>query len=173
MRNGLSVLLLSAAMIGLWAGCSGAARYQKGRFENARVVYEVPDPGAGWERRQVDGADLVFWNERLSAFILVNSTCDEYRDAPVSALAGHLYIGYIEKKEVLKKEEATIDGRHGIYMEVQGEVDGYPVKFASYTLAKNYCTYDLVYSAPVKVFDQGLPMLHALASKFKVIGRKD
>ena len=148
-----------------------SATYKGGIFENDQTIYRVDPPRGGWERISAGDADVAFWNERLSAFIMVNSTCDQYRDAPVSILANHLFIG-IEKKLFSVQEERPLDGRDAVYTELTGKLDGHPVKVAAYTLVKNYCTYDLSYSADPKHFDEGLPAFHELARKFRVLRRK-
>lgn len=170
---GIALKILSIGFLAIFCviSCTTPGTYGKGIYENAYTVYQAPDPGPGWKRLIAGDADLAFWNKKLAAFIMVNSTCNGYRDAPVAALANHLFIG-IEKKKFIKQDDAPLDGRQAIYSEVEGMMDGAPVRVAAYTLVKNYCTYDLSYSAPLSVFEKGRPAFEKLAGRFKVIKRK-
>jgi len=163
------VLVLCCALV--QAACSGK-QYSNGVFEDKKNAYRVEDPGKGWQRIESEDTDLAFFNDGLNAVIMVNSTCDDYKDAPASALTGHLYIG-IEERKVLEQQKIKLDGREAIYTLVEGKLDGVPVKVATYVLVKNYCIYDLAYSAPPAAFERGLPYLKKVAEKFKVLRRKD
>lgn len=173
MHPGLMLKIMAIVVLAVLCviSCSTLGTYGEGVYENDYTVYRAPEPGPGWERLSIGDADLAFWNKKLAAFIMVNSTCNEYRDAPVAALANHLFIG-IEKKKFIKQDGAPLDGRQAIYSEVEGMMDGAPVRVAAYTLVKNYCTYDLSYSAPLSVFETGRPAFEKLAGRFKVIKRK-
>ncbi len=152
-------------------GCGPHVRYEKGVVKTAKTEYRAANPGPGWKPIDTRGADLAFFNEKLDAFVMFNSTCDEYRDAPTRALANHLFIG-IEKKKILIQEDRPLDTRDAVYTEVQGKLDGATVRVAAYTLVKNYCTYDISYSAPGKNFEIGKPALQELARRFKILKRK-
>ncbi|RJO64556.1 MAG: hypothetical protein C4523_18075 [Myxococcales bacterium] len=164
------ILLLAA--LALPAACATLASYKDGVVETKHTRYRVEAPGKAWERIGVRNGDLAFWRDDLHAFILLNSTCDEYRDAPVESLANHLFIG-IENKNFVEQKETPLDGRNAVYSVVEGELDGAPVKVAAYTLVRDYCTYDLSFSAPPERFEAGMPDFERVAARFHVVGRRD
>ncbi len=170
LRRTVTGCLIAVFLVSGLTACS-TATYRKGIVETEKTVYTAQSPGRNWTRIETDKSDLIFWNKQLDAFIMVNSTCDEYRDAPVAALHKHLFFG-IEKKEILTEREVTIDGRQSLYSEVSGMLDGAPIKVAAYTLVKNYCTYDLSFTAPPDQFDSGIAALHRVSGQFHVIKRK-
>lgn len=162
---------LLACVCLLLAGCAGGASYHNGRLETRHTIYEAQPPDASWRVIAVDNTDLAFWNEKLSASILVNSTCEGYRDVPVRSLANHLFIG-IEDKVFLEQRHLPLDGRLAWYSLVEGLLDGARVKVAAYTMVKDYCTYDLSYTAPLRNFDAGFEAFSRVARDFRVIKRK-
>jgi len=163
------VLFVFCALI--VSACSGK-QYRNGVFEDKKNAYRIEAPGKAWKQIESEDTNLAFFNDSLNAVIMVNSTCDEYKDAPASALTGHLFIG-IEDRKVLEQQKVMLDGREAVYTLVEGKLDGAPVKLATYVLVKNYCIYDLAYSAPPASFERGLPYLKNIADKFKVLRRKD
>ena len=162
---GLSLLLLLAA-----SSCQERqAQYKQGVYTSMQTQYELGELGEGWrEAPDMEDNDLAFWNESLGAAIAINSTCKEYEDLPLKAMANHLVIG-IEERRNLIWEQRMVDGREALYIVVEGFLDGVPIKVAAYVLVKDYCTFDLIYHAPPATFDEGLPQLHELARQFAVL----
>jgi len=66
----------------------------------------------------------------------------------------------------------VLAGREAVYSVVAGMLDGAPIKIAAVTVVKNYCTYDLTYSAPLETFDDGLPDFERTVDSFSVLERK-
>lgn len=158
----VGILVMSCGLF----SCAHKATYENGLFQNEVTRYEAPMP-AGWTKLAAKDADLAFWNARLGGFILVNSTCREYRDATPSVLAKHLLIG-IENRTILKESTLPLSGRQAFFQEVRGLLDGASVHLASLTLVKDYCTYDLAYSAPEARFEEGREAFMKLAERFNV-----
>lgn len=175
MMNWIRERVAALGMIGvlfvLFGGlsCAPKSLYSAGIFQNAVTRYEAPQP-LGWSKIAAKDADLAFWNARIGGFILVNSTCREYRDATSAVLAKHLLIG-IESRKVLKEDTLPLSGRKAFFQEVSGLLDGAEVHLLSLTLVKDYCTYDLVYSAPETRFEEGREPFLALAEHFTVLKR--
>ncbi len=163
-------ILLLAFLMALLFGCASSS-YREGIFEDSFNRYRVQAPSSGWKQVKVKQANLSFFNTRANAAIMVNSTCDTYRDAPLRAMANHMFIG-IENKTYLLQESHKVDGREAVYSVVKGMLDGAPIKIAAITIAKNYCTYDLTYSAPPETFEDGLADFERLVDSFSVLERK-
>ena len=143
--------------------------YKQGMYTSQQVQYKLGDLEEGWRRApKMEDNDLAFWNETLGAAIAINSTCREYEDLPLKAMANHLVIG-IEERKNLVWEQRPVDGREALYVVVEGHLDGVPIKVAAYVLVKDYCTFDLIYHAPPATFDEGLPQLDKLAHEFTVL----
>jgi hypothetical protein len=174
MNRGLWLAVLGAVVfVSLtFLSCATTAQYNQGRVETKQTIYKTaPTPGANWTRISIAEADLAFWNDRLDASILLNSTCEETNNTPVRSLANQLFFG-IEQKVFLEQKQVPVDGRWAWYSLVTGQLDGAPVKVAAYTLVKNYCTYDLSYTAPPDRFDKGLGDFQKLVETFRVVKRK-
>jgi len=169
--KGKSFVLALALMFlfGLFS-CSSKS-YKNGVFSDDENSYRILPPSANWKQLNAEGADIAFFNEKLNAVIMLNSTCEKYKDAPASALSGHLVIG-IEDKKVIEQEKIEVDGREAVYTVLEGMLDGASVKLVTLVLVKNYCIYDMAYSASPRNFKKGLPAFKKIMAKFKVLSRK-
>jgi|GEM_PF-832296 len=164
------VIFILVICLVLPVACSSGT-YKNNVYEDKHNVYQVMSPGKGWKRIATKDADLAFWNSKIAAFIMVNSTCDGYKDAPLESLSNHLFFG-IEKKEFIQQKRVMLDGRQAVYSEVTGLLDGARVRVSAYTMVKNYCTYDISYSAPTKIYGKGLKAFEKVMERFRVIKRK-
>ena len=162
-----SVFLIAATTM---SGCASDGEYKNGVYRSEEATFKVPPLRAPWKQIQVEDAELAFHNPETGANISVNATCKEYEDAPPEALALHLLIG-IANRTVNTWEPREMDRRKALYMDVQGELDGAPVRLAAYVLAKDYCSFDLIYTASPDHFESGLPVLHRLAESFHMLQR--
>lgn len=171
MRNIKTIVAyLLFASVFAFSACNNAT-YKGNIYEDNQNVYQAVSPGKGWKRIGTKDADLAFWNSDIAAFIMVNSTCDDYKDAPLESLSNHLFFG-IEKKKYIEQKRVLLDGRQAVYTVVEGLLDGARIRVAAYTMVKNYCTYDISYSAPLKVYDKGFKDFDAVMEHFKVLKRK-
>ncbi len=162
-------LLVCSALV-LLVNCASSAEYKNGVYRSEEATFRIPPLKAPWQRLDVEDAELAFHNPRTEANISLNATCEEYEDAPPEALGLHLLIGIVNRT-VHTWEAREMDGRKALFMDVSGELDGAPVRLAAYVLAKDYCAFDLIYTADPKHFDKGLPTLHKLAESFHMIQR--
>jgi hypothetical protein len=129
-----------AAVLLVLAGCGGvrdgAAR------DGAFRIGPLPP---SWQR--VPGDGVAFHDPTADAMILVNASCRESLDAPLTALRSGLLLGLTDRR-VLEEREAMLAGRAALRSEVAARLDGVPVRLTTYVLKKDGCVYDLVYAAP-------------------------
>ena len=152
--------LLLAALL---AGCGPKRLGDEGR-------YDLGDPGAGWQRVSAGGADKAWHNEALSATIYADSNClDRYEDSALPDLITHLTFG-IAQGEPLRAEELQLDGRAALRRHYAGTLDGVAITLGALTTKRDQCTYDLLYIAPPKRFDEGLPAFDAVIAGFDAPG---
>ena len=168
-------MLKHSAIIALFvffatAGCAGNRHLTKGGiYESNEAQCFVGDFEPEWVPiPEVKDAEMAYWNQRLGAVIAVNVTCDDYDDMPTRAMANHLVMG-LENRKYDRWEYRPVDGRQALYGEVEGLLDGVPVKMAAYVIVNNYCSFDLIYHSPPNTFEEGSRRLEKLASVFKVI----
>jgi len=169
--RGGAVLLILVMLFAL-SSCATTGSFRDGVLDKKETRYKITVPGNTWRPVRVGGADIAYFNETSKAVLLVHATCEGFRDAPVKALASHLFFG-IEEKRVLVREERPMDGRQAVYTELEGMLDGAPVKVAAYTMLKNYCLYDVAYSAPPDSFETDRAQFESIAKSLTTLPRKD
>jgi len=147
----------------------------KGRvYETKDTSYEIGQLPDNWNRINVDGGDLAFWNAKFGATITVNSIChrnDKNLNYSLKALTNSLLIG-IKDKRLVESEETTISGEKALLSVYQGNLDKVPVKIIAVVLKKKSCNYDLTYASSPDSFDGGIADFKGFVSQFRLIDQK-
>lgn len=153
-----------ALILALALGCAG--NRQARRLEG---LFDLGDPGGGWERVPAGGADQAWYNAEISGAIYADSNCGQrYDDAPLGRLIDSLGLGIVGA--VSREEERSVDGRAALLRVVEGTLDGVPVRVGALVLKKDLCVYDLVYIAPPASFDRGMDGFEAVIGAFHTRG---
>ena len=146
-RAGMSLLALLAA------GCASSG-IQGGVFHSEKG-YQVSLPGAGWQVARDSGADLELRREHPPGGMLADATCGER----VSGRAPERLVRYLtfglRHREDVRTEPVTVGGHTGARSVLRGTLDGAEVAVDAVSVKGEGCVYDLLYVAPVEVFEAG------------------
>lgn len=138
--------MVLAALGALLGGC-GAPGLHGHHYRDSEAEYLVGDLGDDWRRLRLRDNDLAWRNAHAGAIVQMNATCDPFQDVPLSALTGHLLIGFTER-EWKAQERIPLDGREALRSHVVASLDGVPRELLLVVLKKDYCTYDMALIAP-------------------------
>lgn len=153
-RPGLVALGLLAPVVGLvLVGCAGR-RISDGVYHSSKG-YRVRIPGPDWSVVEASRADLELRHRGGGAGMLVNADCagNAARRSP-GVLTRQLVIG-LRDRTVVARDEIAVDGRPGTrtVLEARGAQTGPVFRIETLTVADARCVYDLIYAAPVDLFD--------------------
>src|SRR5947209_19114804 len=101
-------LLLSLACWTLFTGCHGTLK--DGVFTKDGVRYRVGEVTAGWKQVSLPENDLAFVSTNSPHSLAINATCENFEDAPLDVLTGHLLMGFTDRK-VLAQRTGPLDVR--------------------------------------------------------------
>lgn len=143
MLRGVILLFIFAG----FAGCRGTLA--NGVYSRDGIAYRVAaPPSADW--REVGFADNdLAWAARGSPHVLaMNSTCQNFDDAPLEVLTNHLVMGFTNR-EWVRREKFMLDGREAERSQVNASLDGVPTTLQLVVVKKNDCVHDIMYVSPL------------------------
>jgi hypothetical protein len=152
-RAGRAALVTTVVLVTALAGCAGR-RLQDGVFRSEHG-YRVSVPGPGWMVVEESPADLELRRADGQAGMLAAATCRRMITRQRHAdLGRHLLLG-LRERETLEDGEASLAGYRGVHQVVEGRMrdSRERVRIESYTVKDDRCVFDLLYVAPVAVFD--------------------
>lgn len=176
MRRTDSRFLLAVALLvlpALLVGCAGSRKASKGRFANGWFVQQVPiasasgertltvrykagQPGSGWNAAPGGPGDFALFHERLGTTLYADTSCGaRFDDAPLSALANHLTVGFTDV-QIDDRQDLTLAGRAALERRIRARLDGVPVQLAVTVLKKGPCVFDVVAIGPDGDWTEGL-----------------
>lgn len=150
-----AALLLAPLVFFLLVACFGGVKktgkvvdYKPGRVITKKGFYQVGELPADWYRIKLDLAAINFRNDRYGSTISTDSYCDQaYDDAPLQALAGHLYAG-LQDLKIKSQEPMMLDQRGALRSSVSATLDGVPVQIETVVIKKDWCLFDFFLVGP-------------------------
>lgn len=125
----------------LLAGCGGG-RFLNGAYLDEAKGFRVGLP-QGWERVQVEGADLALRPPGGGAALAVAASCPPAEEGEAAVLTRHLFFG-LRQRQLLRQEPVTVDGTTGLRTLLSATLNGAPVLVQSVVLRRGKCLYDLL-----------------------------
>jgi hypothetical protein len=156
-------LLWSLPLAALVASCTH--NLKDGVFEKGDIRYSVGALPEGWKQIRLAENDLAFVAEGAPQSIAVNSTCENYDDAPLEVLTQHLLMGFTERTR-LEQVAGMMDGRESLRSHYTAKLDGVPMELLLVVLKKDGCVYDFTYLAPPARFEERQGVFDQLLSNF-------
>lgn len=161
----LFVVLVSAT------GCGGGGTFRAGTFRSSDVTWHVDRPGPSWQSANFSGNDVA-WTHPVGHVIAVNSECRDTGDPSLKVLTDHLLIGF-EDRQIIERDEFSLDGRGAMRTHLSTELDGVPVEVELTVLKKDGCVYDLIYTSPAGRFSEGVEAYRSLVRSFHADPRRN
>ena len=126
-------------------------------YYGEQTTYRIGSLSSDWTPVTVNHQnDLAWHSEAKGAVMHVDSDCDPALDIPLTALRGHLVIGFTER-EVIDEEVVPMDGREALRTHLSAKLDGVPREILLQILKKDDCVYDFgLISPPGDVFEIAL-----------------
>ena len=143
---------------GLFAmACATTGTLQGNRYRGEQTSYRIGAVGSDWTLVTVDKQNDLAWHSvSKSAVMHVDSDCDPALDIPLTALRGHLMIGFTER-EVVEEETVPMDGREALRTHLRAKLDGVPRDILLQILKKDDCVYDFgLVTPPGPSFEEAL-----------------
>ncbi len=156
-------LLWSTALAVVLASCTRNLR--DGVFEKGDVRYWVGALPQGWKQLKLAENDLAFVADGAPQSIAVNSTCENYDDAPLEVLTQHLLMGFTERARI-EQASGMMDGRESLRSHYTAKLDGVPMELLLVVLKKDGCVYDFTYLSPPSRFEERKDVFEQLLSNF-------
>ena len=156
-----AALLLGALALG---ACSGV-KVQQGQVSKERTRYRFGEPGPDWRRVSLGDVDVAWVRDSSGHTLSVNSMCQDYNDAPLTALRRQQLVGFTQAERVEDREE-MLDGRAALFSRWRARLDGVPVELGLWTLKKDGCIYDFTYISPSGAYDEQSQALARLVQGF-------
>lgn len=167
-------MALPLAALGLTGAlaCAGHPQLRDGRYQDDVVEYSLESPGDGWQRLDMEQANVAWLNRDLGAALLVNSHCQGVEDAPLEVLTRHLLMGLTDVETVAERR-LELSGREALETTVEGKLDGVRRRLQLLVLKKDGCVYDVVLDASPDGFSRAVPGYERVRSTLDVHPRKD
>jgi hypothetical protein len=148
-------------------GCATTGTLQGDIYRGERTSYRIGAVSSSWTPVTVDRQnDLAWHHEAKGAVMHVDSDCDPGLDIPLTALRGHLMIGFTER-EVVEEEVVPMDGREALRTHFTAKLDGVPRDILLQILKKDGCVYDFALITPTgPSFDDSLADFDAMVAGF-------
>lgn len=125
-----------------------------------------------------DTGDVAFEHQASGTIISLNSVCTEYREASLGDLSRYLLLGLNTRGPVVS-EDIEVDGTKALSSTVEaymserspsgsttGRPTEIPVKVRAVVLRKTGCTYDLMFVARPRYFDELAPTFERFLKEF-------
>jgi hypothetical protein len=157
----VAALLLGALAL---AACSGV-KVQPGQVSKERTRYRFGDPGPDWRRVALGDVDVAWVRDSSSHTLSVNSMCQDYQEASLTALRRQQLVGFTQTERVEEREE-MVDGRAALFSRWRAKLDGVAVELGLWTLKKDGCVYDVTYTSPLGAYDEQSPALARVVQGF-------
>ncbi|MDD5559158.1 hypothetical protein [Candidatus Methylomirabilis sp.] len=151
-----------------------------GIFVDEARGFTIPLLREGWQRFELEGADLAFRAEPGGQVAALLVSCEGKQPIPpLRILARRLFFG-IGAKRVMAQESVSLNGTEAIHILLEGRLKDTEVRVSSYVAKDGDCAYDLVYVASPELFQDRLPeferfvkgwVLTEKGSEFKVQSR--
>lgn len=154
-----------------FAAACGGTTYHDGRF-SGEPPFTITDPGAGYERVDVEGSnDLAFVRRSDGAILQANARCDPDLDIPLRALTMHLLLGFTDEEFVGEPVFDSLDGRESMRTHVLARLDGVRRELTLVVMKKNECVYDFAaIAAPGPAFESASADLDRMLGGFSTPG---
>lgn len=124
----------------LMAGCGLVGPIREDVKAKGYILGPLP---SGW--RQVDqddgGADLV-WSSANGTYLQLSTVCQRYETEDLARLARSLIVGSTLMK-IQEESRIVVDGREGVQLLAQGQVDGVTVESIIFVWRKDRCLFDV------------------------------
>lgn len=167
-----AVLRGLVVLAGLAAGCS-SARLEGAIYRDRDVAFRVGEVPAGWRLVDAKGARLAFRDDAARLAVLVNARCGaDADDAPLAALAGHLFFQFTERATLVERVE-PLDRREALHVRLRAKLDGVPRELDAFVLKKDGCVYDFVADAPEGALEPQVAAFERFVAGFRAIDRGD
>ncbi len=109
--------------------------------------YKVNFESSEWEKIGADKSDFAFSKSKTNSIMMVNSTCQKYKDVPLVNLQDSLLTG-IDELTIIEQEKINWAGREAINLRANGKIDGVTVNLIVRILKRNRCNYDFILIQP-------------------------
>jgi hypothetical protein len=129
---GVALLLLA---------CARDLVAERGGWRSPREGFWIGNPGAGWERFELEGADLAF-RQRGSETMSLQARCGRPVASP-QIMARHLMIG-IPERTLRQAGPYRVADRSGWMQTFDARVEGRTVRIQTVTLVTPACAYDFL-----------------------------
>jgi hypothetical protein len=156
------------ALVAPILACSSGPTFYQGLYRDEEASYRVGLLNTKWERIYIGGQnDLAWQNQKLSAIIQVNASCNPSMDVPLRALTNHLLIGFTERK-IQEQKLLPMAGRESLRTHLTAKLDGVPREMVFDVLKKDGCVYDFsVVTPPGSRFSRALQDYLGLIAGFR------
>ncbi len=125
----------------LLLACARDLVAERGGWRSAREGFWIGNPGSGWERFDLEGADLAFRRSGTET-ISLQARCGRPVTSP-QIMARHLMIG-IPERTLRQAGPYLVGGRSGWTQTFDARVDGRTVRIQTVTLVTTACAYDFL-----------------------------
>ena len=156
-----AALLLGA--LGLTA-CP-AVKVRNDEVSKERTRYRFGDPGSDWRRVSLSDVDVAWVRDSSGHTLSVSSMCQDYQEAPLSALRRQQLVGFTQTERVEERDD-MLDGRAALFSRWKAKLDGVPVELGLWTVKKDGCIYDFTYTSPRGGYDEQSQALARLVQGF-------
>jgi hypothetical protein len=163
----VSSRLLALWLVGLML-LPACGRHRALKASGAEGDFRISEPGDGWVWVRPGGADRAWYHEERMATIYVDSNCNRrHVDNQLSDAMRHLTAG-LTLGEPERQEALRLDGRDALLRVYNVTLDGIALRMGVVVLNKDVCTYDMVYLAPSRRFEDGWADFVQIVSGFQV-----
>ncbi len=128
------------------------------------VVFQRPT--SPFSSASPKGADALWVSKNTASTISYFSSCSERE--PSLAVARSNAFKSIEGSDVVKENSYSISDREGVISDIEGTLEGVPVKIRFLAFKKGSCTYHLTYVALKENFNKELQHYTKFISNFRV-----
>ncbi len=162
------ICILYLACIALcYSGCA-SLQIKEGVFFPFHKQYTVSIPRGDWEVTKLSGEDITLRNKGCQATITLITSDIKNEEISLESINARLFIG-VKDKKTLVKEIVPVGSSHAMHTVLECIVNGQKLRIDSYIIKSKKKVFDLVYWAPLDVFDYGQGEFEYTVKSFKLL----
>lgn len=148
------------------AGCVSVKLAPSSPPEKARDAH-YKDPAAPFKSSNSAASDRMWISTKTASTISYFTSCSP-SEPPLKNIRAAAFSS-LENIEVTHEEPIRINDREGLKSDIEGKMEGVPVKVRFIVFKKNSCSYHLSYVALKENFEKELDQFSNFVKNFKVL----
>lgn len=163
--NKILIYFTALSVISIGTACVSVKLAPSSPPEKAKNV-SFKAPSAPFKSSNSASSDGMWISSKTASTISYFTSCSP-SEPPLKNIRASAFSS-LENVEITKEENVRIDEREGLKSDIEGKMEGVPVKIQFLVFKKNSCSYHLSYVALKENFEKEMDQFNNFVKNFKV-----